>query len=437
MIIQALYHCILVFAIAHDRGIVQLMESTQNKIWTKNFTILTWGTVISMLGNAVSGFAIGLLVLDYTSSIFLYAFFMVCYSLPRLIMPIVAGPYLDRFSRRKVIYTLDFISAGLYLAIFLFLQLGLFQYWLFVFVAMIIGAIDSVYNVAYESFFPTLISQGNFRRAYSIASLIYPLANTIMVPVAGLCYQSIGLAPLFIFNTVTFLVAAIAETRITDVEQHTAARKNERFDRGQFMGDLKSGISYLRQEKGLFAITGYFFISTLTYTICSTLELPYFRSNPLLGVTRYTLVMAAATVGRLIGGFIHYRFRYPTAKKFLIAVFVYIVMSLLYAVFLYTPYWAMFVCMFLSGILGVTSYNIRMSSTQNYVPDTMRGRFNGIFAMLNMLGGIIGQLIAGTVGEFLPARPIIAAAMLVNILGVVIFLLPRREQVKTIYNVEV
>jgi MFS family permease len=112
-------------------------------------------------------------------------------------------------------------------------------------------------------------------------------------------------------------------------------------------------------------------------------------------------------------------------------------MSLLYAVFLYTPYWAMFVCMFLSGILGVTSYNIRMSSTQNYVPDTMRGRFNGIFAMLNMLGGIIGQLIAGAVGEFLPARPVIAAAMLVNILGVLIFLLPRREQVKVIYNVEV
>lgn len=413
------------------------METKPNTLWTKNFTILTWGTVVSMLGNAVSGFAIGLLVLDYTSSIFLYALFMVCYSLPRLILPVVAGPYLDRFSRRKVIYTLDFISAGLYLVVFLFLQIGFFQYWLFLLVAMTVGAIDSVYNVAYESFFPTLISEGNFRRAYSIASLIYPLANTIMVPIAGLCYQSVGLAPLFLFNTVTFLVAAIAETRITDVEQHTAARKNERFDRSQFIGDLKSGIGYLRQEKGLSAITWYFFISTMTYTICSTLELPYFRSNPLLGVTRYTLVMAAATVGRLVGGAIHYRFRYPTAKKFLIAVFVYVVLSLLHSTYLYMPYWSMFIFLFVSGILGVTSYNIRMSSTQNYVPDTMRGRFNGIFLMLNMLGGIIGQLIAGAVGDYLPARPVMIAAMLVNILGVIIFLMPRREAVKSIYNVDV
>ena len=42
-------------------------------LWTKNFTILSLGTVVSTLGNAVSGFAISLLVLDYTGSTLLYA----------------------------------------------------------------------------------------------------------------------------------------------------------------------------------------------------------------------------------------------------------------------------------------------------------------------------------------------------------------------------
>ncbi len=398
---------------------------------------MTLGTVVSMLGNAVSGFAIGLLVLDYTSSVFLYAFFMVCYCLPRLVLPIFAGPYLDRFSRKKVIYTLDFISAGLYALIFLLLKSGFFQYWLFVLTAVIIGSIDSVYNVAYESYYPTLISEGNFRRAYSIASLIYPLANTIMVPIAGLCYQSVGLAPLFLFNAVTFLVAAVAETRISGSEAHIAARKDETFDRSRFMTDLKSGVQYLRREKGLSVITWYFFISTLTYTVCTTLELPYFKSNPLLGVTRFTLLMAVSTVGRLVGGVIHYRFRYPTARKFAIAIAVYIVLSVFQSVYLFTPYWAMFPFLFLSGLFGVTSFNIRMSSTQNYVPDSMRGRFNGLFAMLNMLGGIIGQLIAGTLGEFLPMRPVIVGAMAVNVLGVIFLMLPHKEAVKTIYNVDV
>jgi MFS family permease len=258
-----------------------------------------------------------------------------------------------------------------------------------------------------------------------------------MVPIAGLCYKTIGLAPLFLFNMFTFLIAAIAETHITDVEQHTRNRQHEHFDRHRFIDDFKGGMRYMHREKGLSAITWYFFLSTLAYSACSTLELPYFRSNPLLGVTRYTLVMASATVGRLIGGIIHYRFRYPVAKKFLIAIFVYITLCVLYAVYLYTPYWSMFITMFVSGILGVTSYNIRMSSTQNYVPDSMRGRFNGLFLMIEMLGGIVGQLAAGAIGEFLPARPVIAALMLINVIGVFVILLPRREQVKTIYNVDI
>ena len=42
-------------------------------LWTKDFTILTIGSVISMIGSSLSGFAIGLLALDETESTFLYA----------------------------------------------------------------------------------------------------------------------------------------------------------------------------------------------------------------------------------------------------------------------------------------------------------------------------------------------------------------------------
>ncbi|MFR5782338.1 MAG: hypothetical protein ACLUEK_11115 [Oscillospiraceae bacterium] len=47
------------------------------RLWTRDFTIITLGTVVSMLGNAVSGFAISMLVLDYTGSVFLYTLYMV------------------------------------------------------------------------------------------------------------------------------------------------------------------------------------------------------------------------------------------------------------------------------------------------------------------------------------------------------------------------
>ena len=95
------------------------METAKPKLWTRNFTLLTAGSTISMLGNAIAGFSLGLLILDYTKSTFLYALTMVVYNLPKVVMPVLSGPYLDRFSRRKTLYSLDFVSAVLYLLMFL------------------------------------------------------------------------------------------------------------------------------------------------------------------------------------------------------------------------------------------------------------------------------------------------------------------------------
>ena len=254
------------------------MGTEQKKLWTKDFSILTAGTVVSMLGNAVAGFAIGLLVLDKTDSVLLYAAFMICYGLPRVLLPMFAGPYLDRFSRKRVIYSLDFLSAALYAVFFLLLLRGYFNYTVYLLLSMVIGSIDSIYSVAYDSFYPILIAEGNYTRAYSISSLIYPLSTAIMVPLAGLCYRTIGLAPLFLFNAVTFLIAAIFETQIRAAEPHTAANATARFNGSQFLRDLKDGFAYLKRERGLNTITWFFFVMMLTSGVCMTLALPYFKS---------------------------------------------------------------------------------------------------------------------------------------------------------------
>jgi len=388
-----------------------------------------------MLGNAVAGFAIGLLVYDKTNSVLLYALFMTCYSLPRIVLPMFAGPYLDRFSRKRVIYTLDFASAVFYTAFFVLLLRDYFNYTTYLLMSMVVGAIDSVYSVAYESFYPTLISEGNMTRAYSVESLIYPLSSAIMVPIAGICYRTIGLAPLFLFNAVTFLIAAIAETQIKAIETHIA-NTVEKFNGSRFMQDLKDGFAYLKRERGLNAITWFFFVMMFTSSICMTLALPYFKSLTLVdGIMQYSLVMSANTIGRLIGGSVHYFYRYPAQKKYNIALFVYVAISIVDGAYLFFPFWAMLIFMLFEGMLGVTSYNIRISGTQNYLPDTMRGRFNGLFQMLSILGTIGGQLIAGAIGDLFDIRLVVAVCMAIFGLSVFVFITPNREEVKKIYNV--
>lgn len=410
--------------------------TANNKLWNRNFTIITIGTIVSMLGNSVSGFAISILVLDYSASTFLYALFMVVYSLPRIVLPIAAGPYLDRYSRKNMIWGLDYLSSVLYLLIFFILKFGSFNYMLFLILSLIIGSIDSIYQVAYDSLYPTLISEGNYRKAYSISSMIYPLA-AIMVPVAAFFNRKYGLEPLFLFNAFTFFIAATFETRIDVNETHIKEASVLPKGIKGFNQTFKEGISYIISEKGLLFITIYYFINSLAFGGSGTLILPFFKSRPDLGEILYTFVMGAGVIGRLSGGLIHYIFKYPTHRKFAIALSVYISISLIEGSYLFLPYVFMLILSFINGAISVTSYNIRISATQSYVPNSHRARFNSSFQMLCTFGTITGQLAAGAAADILPFRTVIIITSAINLIGVFAVVLAGKKHIAPIYNREV
>lgn len=405
---------------------------TANPLWTKNFTIITAGTVVSMLGNAIAGFALGLLVLDYTGSTFLYALYMVMYNAPKVIAPTLAGPFLDKFSRRKTIYTLDFISAALY-GIFAWLIVsGYFNYGFLITGCLLLGTIDSIYQVAYDSFYPMLISEGNYTKAYSIQSTLESL-TVFMVPVSAFLYNMIGIAPLFLINMLSFFIAAVMETQIKKEETYVKTEE-ESFGLTQYKKTFVEGVRYLKQERGLMIITLYFMVTMFASGAVSTIVLPYFRMNFENGEYIYIFVMGWTMVGRLLGGAIHYKIHYPTQKKFAIALTVYITLSMIDGLVLYLPLGVMMVFCFVEGILGVTSYNIRISATQSYVPDERKGRFNGIFQMATTLGLLAGQFFSGLLTVLIPERAVVSGFMALNFVAAVALMGGNSRHVKRIYN---
>ena len=413
------------------------MEQVKDKprLWTKNFTIITLGSAISILGNAVSAYAMGLFTLDKTGSPFLYALLLAANNLPKILLPLVAGPYLDKFSRRKAVYTLDFISAGLFIVMFAITQGGFFSYPIFLALSIAIGCIDSVYAVAYDSFFPMLVTEGNFSKAYSVSSLLYPLA-LMMTPVATFAYKSVGLSPLFLFNAISFLVAAFFETQIKITEPHVQSG-SEAFSIKVFSEELRNGFRYIKGEKGLLVITVYFFINTMTSIGADTLWIPYFKSVPALGYMAYSYATSVNVAGRLVGGGVHYKIKYPAKKKFMIAMVVYVLSSFINGSVLYTPFVVMLVLFFTDGFISVTSFNIRLSTTQSYIPEEYRGRFNGGYQMACNAGILIGQLIAGALAERYSCRTIIVGFMAVNLFATFAVMYRGRRHVAPIYNRDV
>lgn len=415
------------------------MEQIKYKLWTKNFSIITVGTLISMMGNAISNFAISLVVLSQTNSTLLFSLYNILTTIPKIFVPMLVGPYVDRTSRKKLIVNIDLIYGFIFSLLTIIVYLEIYNFGLLLLFGVILGVLDSVYQVAYQSFYPELISEGNFSKAYSISSLIYPIANTIMVPIAGFAYEYVGVTPLFLFNAVTFFITQGIERMIDSPETHLLSmeQKNDvsKVDKKEvFKKDFMEGVKYLKSERGLSSITGYFFVSMMLMGVSGTLLLPYFKSSPNLDVSQYSVLMACNTAGRMIGGALHYKFKYPTHLKFRIALIVYCTISTIDGALLFMGYPAMLTCYLFYGMLSVTSYNIRTSGTQSYVDSVKRGRFNGLFMMITTAGQMIGQLVAGIMGEFIYIPYILVGFNIFNFLAALLIMLRNKKQVSVIYN---
>ena len=397
-------------------------------LWTKDFTIITVGTVISMFGNALSGFAISVLALDFSKSVFLYTLFMVAYSLPKVVMPILTGPVLDKHSRKKTIYCLDFTSCALYLGLYFYITFIGFSYPLFIVAAFLIGSIDSTYSVAYDSFYPNVIPEGFYRKAYSISSLIYT-CSAVMVPVSIYVYEHVGIGVLFLFNSFSFLVAAIMETQIKTQEKHIEKEGiSERF-----WTRFREGVKYLKGEKGLLYITIYSAVALFAINGSLTITMPYFRNGG-PGIVSYMIIAGCGFLGRFVGGLYQYNHKYKAENRFAVAVTAYLVMCLADGIYLYFGVMIMAAIAFGVGILRAMSDNLRISSTQDYVPDEVRARFNGAFLMFCTFGSVMGQLSAGALADYFPIRGIVSAFMGLSLLTVIFCFVINRRHVGPIYN---
>lgn len=414
------------------------MGSKNKGLWTRDFTIITLGSVISMFGNAMSGFALSLLILDYTGSTLLYSIYIVLFTLPQIIMPVLIGAWMDRFSRKKTIYTLDFLSAGIYALASFLLAKGWFSFPFLAAGVFIVGSINSIYMVAFQSFYPMLITKGYYQKAYSISSVLETF-SAVMIPVATYFYNLVGIAPLLAVNAVCFFIAASMETQIRAKEEYIETRKEERDTddmRKQIFVDIKKGIEYLKADKGLFSIAAYFTVSALFGGCVSVLMLPYFKGTYPNGEYIYMIVYGMATAGRALAGFLHYKFEIPVKYKYTIALTVYIMTSVFEGALLYFPVPVMAVIMGCTGIMGITSYTIRISATQAYVPDDMKGRFNGAFNMLNTVGALAGEITAGALGDIFPVRTVVLCFGMITAIAAVLLIGRNKKAVSLIYNTQ-
>lgn len=403
----------------------------RSKLWDRNFTIITIGTIISAIGSIGLNFALSIVVYNNTSSIMLTGIYNAVIIIPQVLFPVLVAPYIDRISRKKIIVFLDYLLGAIYTIFGVYLISTDFNYYLFIVVGFIASTIEVIYSLAYNSLFPDLIPEGFAQKGYSVSVLIYPIIAASFTPIAAIVYESVGIEILFIIEGVLLLICASVELFIKYEEGNRIADK---YKLQEYFTDIKEGVLYLKKEKGILFIYLYIAVTIFASQGVSLLLVPFFQSHMVYNTTHYSLLLSAETIGRTVGGVLHYMIKIPEGKRYAIASKVYIIYDLLDGVLMFVAFPIMVIMRFIEGFLGVNSANIRESSVQSYIPKEKRARVNSFFQLLVFGGMFLANLVAGVLGEIF-SLPIAGAVFgCCGVVGALILICKNKIEISKIYN---
>ena len=180
------------------------------QLFTKDFTLVVMGQVISLFGNAAIRFALPLYLLNLTGSSALYGTVTACAFLPAILLSPMGGMIADRVNKRNVMVALDFLTAAVIFAFSLLMDtLGLVP--LLTTTLMILYGIAGTYQPSVQASIPALVCPEQTMGANSVINTVSSFSALIGPVLGGLLYSAWGLKPVLWVCIVCFFLSAVME----------------------------------------------------------------------------------------------------------------------------------------------------------------------------------------------------------------------------------
>ncbi len=182
----------------------------EKKLFSKDFTLVIIGQIISLFGNATVRFALPLYLLNQTGSSALYGAVTACAFIPAILMSPVGGIVADRVNKRNIMVALDLFTAAVITA-FCILMGGVNLTFLMTVTMMLLYGIAGAYQPSVQASIPALVSPDRFMEANSIINSISSVAALLGPALGGVLYSVCGLKPVLWICVACFFLSAVME----------------------------------------------------------------------------------------------------------------------------------------------------------------------------------------------------------------------------------
>ena len=206
---------------------------SKDKLFTKDFTLVLVGQIISLFANSILGFAVLLYLLNRTGSAVRYGSISAASIIPVLILSPVGGMVI-----------LDFTTMGIIL-LYTWMLGNVDLVTLTLCVLLIFAGIKGIYSPTVNASIPILVSKNNMVKANSAVNTVSSLVNLISSSLAGIMYAAWGIQRLLFVSAICFGLSAVMEIfiHIPPVKQ----KKESNIFRTTFL-DIKSTFFYIKKQ---------------------------------------------------------------------------------------------------------------------------------------------------------------------------------------------
>ncbi|MBU3102721.1 MFS transporter [Clostridium gasigenes] len=219
----------------------------------KNFSLLMFGKITSLVGSSMQTFALSLFVLATTGSATKFASILAVTMIPQLILGPFAGVFVDWFDRKKIIISLDILS-GVVVSTFavIYFITGQMPIGYIYILAITLSLISTLFQPTIQTIIPTITRKDDLIEVNSINSLIMSLGNVLAPLLAGILYGLVGLKIIFVINAISFFVSAFSECFLKIPKTNNMKEKPSL---NLFWKDFSDGIKFSVKNKSILAIT--------------------------------------------------------------------------------------------------------------------------------------------------------------------------------------
>ena len=391
----------------------------------RDFALLWFGGLISITGDWVLGVALPFFVYQLSGSTIATAVMVAAELLPRLLFGSIAGVFVDRWDRKKVMVIASLSQALVILPLFFVRSAE--TLWIVYVVSFIQVTLAIFFGPAENALLPLLVPEDKLIQANSLNAMNNNFARLIGPPLGGGILALWGLTGVVLFDSVTFLIAALMIFSITQSGRSAPASPDEKPEGtswSRFWKEWAEGMDIVRKDR----IVTVLFITVVMLNFGGVMIDPlgaaYIVDVVKAGAEVFGMLVAVQAVGGIIGGLLAGKVgeRVPLARLYGWAEIVLaIVMAIRYNIPEIPILFVMTLLVGLPAALGVAALETLF---QRNVPNTHLGRISGALNStvgITSLFGVLG--ISGVLGEVLGIVPVLNIAAGITLLTGVVALL--------------